>query len=210
MGKTYGTAKKARVYSIRVLDCSNRGRVSTVLDGIDYVSKAIAERGRPAVVSMSLGARYMLSINNAIRKLHSEGIIMVAAAGNDRGDACNTSPASSRHLITVGGTANGDGIYIDTNSGSCVDIFAPGSRVLAAGYRCVTCTRTFSGTSMATPKVSGVAAIHLQREPGLGPDDMKLRLTSTATPNVIDLSSLSSRYRSSTPNLLLYIESKLA
>ena len=54
-GRTYGVAKKANIYSIRVLDCDNSGAWSTVLEGMDYAAQVIEERGRLAVVSMSLG-----------------------------------------------------------------------------------------------------------------------------------------------------------
>jgi len=80
-GKTFGSAKKATIYSVRVLDCQNSGPWTTVLDGLDYVARVIGERNRPAIVSMSLGGGYTQSVNTAVQSLHSLGIIVVVAAG---------------------------------------------------------------------------------------------------------------------------------
>ena len=204
-GKRFGSAKKATIYSVRVLDCQNRGPWTTVLDGLDYVARVISERNRPAIVSMSLGGGFTQSVNSAVQSLHSRGIVVVVAAGNDQADACQRSPASSRHAVTVGGTANGDGLYFATNYGPCVDIFAPGSRILAADHTCTTCTKFLSGTSMATPLVSGIAAVHLQREPWMSPDELKGRLTSESTKGALNFNTLPSAFRLTTPNQLVYI-----
>ena len=204
-GKTYGAAKKARIYSVRVLNCNNAGPWSGVLNGIDHVSQVIAERGRPAVVSMSLSGSFQRAVTNAVQTLHSEGVVIVVAAGNGFEDACGRTPASSTYAITVGGSANGDGIYSFTNYGRCVDIFAPGSSIRGADHTCVSCSKVISGTSMSTPLVSGVAAIHLQREPRLSPTSVKNRLTSSAFLNRLDFSSIPSNFRSITTNRHLYI-----
>ena len=208
-GKTYGTAKKARIYSIRVLGCANSGYQTRVIEGLDYVYRIIPERGRPAVVSMSFGSYYSHTTDIAIKRLYDQNITMVAAAGNSRStSACNFSPASSPNVITVAGSAMDNGIYYHTSSGPCVDIFAPGSMIEAADYTCVSCSKNNSGTSMATPKVSGVAAIHLEKDPTLSPDQIKEKLTSTATPDVLNFTDLPHHYQSSTPNRLLYIGRK--
>ena len=204
-GKTYGSAKRARIYSVRVLNCNNAGPWSAVLNGIDHVSQVIAERGRPAIVSMSLGGSFTQSVNDAVQTLHSEGIVVVVAAGNLFDDACERSPASSTYVITVGGSSDGDGIYSFTNYGRCVDIFAPGANIRGADHTCESCSKVISGTSMSTPLVSGVAAIHLQREPRMTPTAMKNRLLSTAVQNTLDFSSISTNFRSLTPNRHLYV-----
>ena len=208
-GKTYGTAKKARIYSIRVLGCANSGYQSRILEGLDYVYRIIPERGRPAVVSMSFRTYYSYTIDIVIKRLYDENITMVAAAGNTRrSSACNISPARSPHVITVAGSAVDDKIYYYTSAGPCVDIFAPGSMIEAADYTCASCSKNNSGTSMAAPKVSGVAAIHLEKDPTLSPDQLKEKLILTATSDVLNFTDLPYYYRSSTPNRLLYIGRK--
>ena len=205
-GKKYGAAKKARLYSVRVLGCNGFGRYSTIVSGLDYVARMIPERGRPAVVSMSLSGPFSRTIESAVTRLHNQGIIMVVASGNDRANACGKSPGSSESVITVGGSDRYDSLYWWSNLGLCVDILAPGSGILAASYYCNSCTTTKSGTSMASPKVSGVAAIHLENNATLTPDETKTLLTSTATPGVLNFGS--SFYESTTPNKLLYIGHK--
>lgn len=207
-GKTYGTAKKARLYSVRVLNCNNAGPWSGVLNGIDHVSQVIAERGRPAIVSMSLSGPFQRAVTDAVQTLHSEGIVVVVAAGNDFGDACQRTPASSSYAITVGGSADGDGIYSFTSFGPCVNIFAPGASIRGADHTCVSCSKIISGTSMSTPMVSGVAAIHLQREPRLSPTAVMNKLTTSASTDQLDFSRIPSNFRSSTPNRHLYIPGK--
>ena len=204
-GKTYGVAKRARVYSVRVLNCQNRGPWSVVLSGLDHVSRVVAERGRPAVISLSLGGNYFQTVNNAIQELYSEGIFSASAAGNDFGSACSQSPASSSYTLTVAGSNSNDGIYFATNYGPCVDIFAPGSNVRAADYSCVACSTVLSGTSMATPLVSGVAAILLSFEPLLRPDVLMDKLTDTAIENTLSFGSIPSSFRFDTPNKLLQV-----
>lgn len=204
-GKTLGVAKNARVYSVRVLDCANRGPWSVVLQGLDHVSRVVAERGRPAVLSLSLGGDYFRTVNDVIQEMHSEGIFSASAAGNDFGDACRNSPASSSYTFTVGGSSQSDDIYFATNYGQCVDIFAPGSVITGADHRCNTCLKELSGTSMATPMVSGVAAILLSLEPLLKPDALRNKLLTSSVNDVLTFSRIPSSFRSSTANRLLQI-----
>ena len=204
-GKKYGAAKKATLYSVRVLDCQGYGPWSIILDGMDHAMEMIALRERPAIVSMSLGGGYSQSINDAVQTLYDSGVPVVVAAGNEQSDACTRSPASAPNAITVGGSANGDGLYSNTNYGSCVDIFAPGDSVMGADYSCNDCSQTASGTSLATPIVSGAIAILLQRNPLLTPDEVSSELISLSTNDSLDFSIIPSNFRASTPNRALFI-----
>ena len=94
-GETFGTAKKANIYSIRVLGCSNTAPWNVILKGVDYAKKIIPARDRPAVVSMSIGGYYTQSVNDAVQNLYKSGIPVVVSAGNDASDACIKSPASA-------------------------------------------------------------------------------------------------------------------
>ena len=204
-GKTYGSAKAVRLLSLRALDCTNSAPWSVALDALDYIARVAPQSARRAIVSMSLGGDYFQAMNDAVQHLYSLGIPVIVAASNGGLDACSQSPASSQYAITVGGTRNGDGLYVDTSFGSCVTLLSPGQNILGADYMCNNCSKYLSGTSMATPIVSGVAAMLLQREPSLTPADLKAKLVSTATVGAIDFSDMPAQYKDITPNKLVYI-----
>ena len=207
-GKTYGTAKKVTIYSVRVLSCSNSAPWSVVLDGLEFVSRAIDARMRPAVVTMSLSGSFHASVNQAVSDLHRKNVPVVTVAGNGETDCCSRSPASSRHAITVAGTRHGDGLYqigLGTNFGRCVDIFAPGEQISGASHLCPNCTKRLSGTSMAAPMVAGLVAIHLGRKPRTTSSQVFERLINDSLKGVIDFQGMPRQYHSLTPNRLAHI-----
>ena len=210
-GKITGTASQANLYSIRVLDCNKRGSVSGLLTAIDQVIDQAQKSGRPTVMSLSIVAPKSPSINHYIKAAYQSGVVTVAAAGNYKKDACNYSPASAPEAITVGGTSSQDGLYwytsTGTNYGSCVDIMAPAVSVRSASHQSDDSLVSKTGTSMAAPLVSGAVALILEENPKLSPDEVKEKLLSAATKDVIDFSSFSTTPKKTTPNLLLYVGS---
>ena len=210
-GKTYGVAKKVTLYSVRVLGCNNAGPWSVVLAGLDHVVTMAGKTNRPSILSMSFSGDHYFVVNDAVRTAINSGVHAIMAAGNGGSDACSRSPASLFEGITVGGTRQGDGLYLQgsgTNFGGCVNIFAPGERVLGAEWTCKNCTKYLSGTSMATPLVSGLAAIILAKEPLLSPAKLKARLEEQSVKEVINYKGMPSEYRASTPNRLASIQGK--
>ncbi|XP_033102922.1 aqualysin-1-like [Anneissia japonica] len=197
---TWGVAKGAKVYGVRVLGCLGSGSNSDVVEGIDWVA---SNAKHPAVASMSLGGGASLSTDRAITRLASAGVVVSVAAGNDNADACNYSPARSSDAITVGATtiagtwSSRDERSSFSNYGSCVDIFAPGSDITSTWHNSNTATNTISGTSMACPHVSGVAAVHLGN--GYSASATSSKIISDATANAV------SDVGSGSPNLLLYL-----
>ena len=88
-GKTFGAAKEATVYSMRVLDCSGLGSFVSVILGLNHVIKQqMTQRDRKLIVNMSLRGPFSQAVNDAIRAATEEGILVVVAAGNDFSDAC--------------------------------------------------------------------------------------------------------------------------
>jgi len=209
-GKNYGVAKKARVYSIRVLDCNLFGPYSAILAGLDYTIQKIRERKRKAVVSMSLSGPRSPTFDAQVRKVVQNGIPVVVAAGNARKNACGFSPSAAEAygIISVGGTKQyRDGIYFSTNYGPCISIMAPGQDVRSATYTCSNCWSFLSGTSMSTPLVSGAISLLQQQFPSHSVNQLKQQLLASSTRNAIDVSGLP--FNHNTPNRLLYIGGKL-
>ena len=208
-GKTFGVAKKANLYSIRVLDCQIYGPFSAILAAIDYVIVKIRNQRRKAVVSMSLAGLNSPALNAQVLKMINNGIPVVVAAGNAGKNACNYSPASASRsgVITAGGTRqHGDNIYFASNYGPCVTIMAPGQTIVSAIHTCSSCTTTKSGTSMSTPLVSGTIALLQQQFPTYSVSQLKARLILDSTKNAVDMSEFPSNHNTS--NRLLYVQSK--
>jgi len=88
-----------------------------------------------------------------------------STSGNNRTDACGTSPAGSEKAVTVGASTINDQCAVFSNVGPCVDIFAPGVDILSTYRGSNTATTTLSGTSMASPHIAGLLAYFLSIYP---------------------------------------------
>ena len=183
-GQTVGVAKAVTIIPIRVLSCTGRGSIFSVIAGINWMIQDHTA-GVPAVANLSLGGNRNTSLNSAVANAVADGITMVVAAGNNRRDASTISPASEPSAITVGATASNDSRASFSNFGTLLDIFAPGVSIVSAGHRSSTETIMLSGTSMAAPHVAGAVALLLEENPGLSPDDVASTLASYATPDVV-------------------------
>jgi len=156
-GATFGVAPAANVHGIKCMTNSGAGEFSWAAAGFDWV---VARGARPAVVSMSLGAKgTWLVLDAAIDAAVAAGVVVVVAAGNMIADACQYSPAGLSNAITVGSTNRIDLRSGFSNFGSCVDILAPGSDVKSASHLTDTWWAYKSGTSRACPHVAGAAAL---------------------------------------------------
>ena len=208
-GKTFGSAKNVRLHSVRVLGCNNAGPWSVVLAGLDFVVGLAEKTNRPSIISMSLSGLYFYLMDIAVTRTVSNGVHVIVAAGNGNDDACLLSPASNSLAITVGGSREGDGLYTlgpGTNFGGCIDFFSPGERILAADRSCNNCSIVFSGTSMSTPLVSGLAAIILGKEPLLTPFNLKNRLIKESIKGVLNFAGMPGEYLERTPNRLVNVQ----
>jgi len=184
-GSTYGVAKSVSLRPVRVLDCQGSGTNSGVIAGVDWATGNHAA-GTPAVANMSLGGGVSSALDTAVNNSINDGISYAVAAGNDNGaNACNGSPSRVPAALTVGSTTSTDARSSFSNIGSCLDLFAPGSSITSAWYSSTTATNTISGTSMATPHVAGVAALHLQANPSASPASVSSAIVDNATTGVV-------------------------
>ncbi len=190
---TYGVAKGVFLHGVRVLNCAGVGFTSGVIAGVDWVT---ANHRSPAVANMSLGGSASAALNTAVTNLWNSGVFLAVAAGNSNVDACSTSPAGATAVFTVAASDKTDAKASFSNWGSCVDAYAPGVNIKSTWL--LDQTMTLSGTSMATPHVTGVAALLKATYYDAPSDAVANWITSNATSGVI------SGNPSGTPNLLLY------
>lgn len=188
-GTRFGVAKQVRLVAVRVLDCQGRGTATRVYRGLEWVL-AHHRTDQPAVLNMSLGGAPSAMLDAEVRKLVRAGVVVVVAAGNGDAyghaqDACGTSPARTRTAITVSATDRSDAKPEWANTGSCVDLFAPGVAVTSDWDTGDSATRTLSGTSMASPAVAGAAALWLSTHPTATPAQVRAALVRRATAGVV-------------------------
>ena len=195
-----GGAPHATIVPVRVLDCQGAGYTSTVASGIEWASDAV-NGGGAKVINLSLGGCgddpvLRQSVLDAI----SRGVVVVAAAGNGFNGAVGCALADEPEYpgayagqpgfagtIAVGALdGSTDRRASFSNNNPYVTVAAPGVSILstvpfggtaisnASGYAFL------SGTSMATPHVSAVAALVLQRCPADTPAQVASRITSGA------------------------------
>lgn len=207
--KTYGVAKQANIFGLKVLTSDGTGTYSSLIQALAYVVEYqdTYHDGESAVISMSLGGGYSYSLNLATSDASDAGMIVVVAAGNEADDACQYSPAGAGgdgdegSVITVGSTHWTDQLSSFSNYGDCVDILAPGSYIDSTYIGSTSSSATLSGTSMATPHVAGAAAVLLEKH-SFNKLAAQSELFSLASINKI--TGLSGA-KIETPNLLLQV-----
>jgi serine protease len=187
-----GVAPEAKVQPIRVLSYDG-GWGSDVIAAINWASGGTVD-GVPAnttpadVINLSLGGAGMCSPawQTAIDAAVARGAIVVAAAGNSNQDVAGFVPANCNNVVTVASTTSTGARSSFSNFGSGIDIAAPGSAIWSTvdsgtTRRAGATYKSVSGTSMAAPHVSAVAALLRSFDPTITPVDMTTRIQASAT-----------------------------
>ena len=190
---TYGVAKAVSLHGVRVLTCAGIGLNSDVIAGVDWVT---ANHASPAVANMSLGGGKSAALDQAVTNLWNSGVFLAVAAGNDNADACNASPAGASGVFTVAASEKTDAKASYSNWGTCVEAYGPGSAIKSTYLAGL--TMTLSGTSMATPHVTGVAALYKAANGDQSSATVSNWIISNATTGAITGNP------SGTPNRLLF------
>ncbi|KAK2882751.1 Secreted subtilisin-like serine protease sub4 [Arthroderma sp. PD_2] len=194
-GSAFGVAKNANIVAVKVLGSDGSGSTSGIIAGINFCVQDAQQRGLlgRAAMNLSLGGGFSQANNDAVTRALNAGIFVAVAAGNDNRDARNYSPASAPAICTVASSTINDSKSSFSNWGPVVDIYAPGSDIIAA--RPGGGSTTMSGTSMASPHVAGMGAYLIAQ--GVRPAQVCDRLKQLATAAIRNPGS-------STTNRLLY------
>ena len=176
-----GVAPGMPLTGVKVLGCGGSGSTSGVIQGVDWVT---AHARRPAIANMSLGGGTSQALDDAVRRSAGTGIFYAVAAGNESGNACNSSPAragagTNNGVMTVAATDSTDREASFSNYGGCVDLWAPGVNILST--RNGGGTATASGTSFSSPHVGGGGVLVLSRSPTASPSAVETALKNTAS-----------------------------
>lgn len=184
-GKTYGTAKKANLISVKVLDANGQGRASDVLAGVNWAVNTAKDSSKPSIASLSLGGPSSGAMDSIVGNATAAGVHFVVASGNYNEDACASSPAKVPSAITVGASDVTDTRAKFSSYGDCVDVYAPGVDILSASNADDTATLYLNGSSMSAPIVSGLIATIISNEGDMDADSMQGRVKALSTEGVV-------------------------
>ncbi|MFC7045203.1 S8 family peptidase [Halobacteriaceae archaeon GCM10025711] len=148
-----GVAPDATLHAVKAVSADGHGDSSTIADGLRWV----ADQGYD-VASMSIGSTSESEVlRDAVTYAYEKGVLVVAAAGNEEPDEHTVHyPAAFPEAIAVGAIDEEDDLADFSLTGEALELVAPGDDIQSTvidGYA------TYSGTSMATPHVSGAAAL---------------------------------------------------
>jgi len=203
-----GIAPAAKLVMVKMID--RNGRFQSADQIISSLNWLALNRPDVKVVNMSIvtgalftgdcdsATAWTMAISAAVATLHSAGVTLFASAGNDGSLRQMAAPACMRDVVSVGavsdsayGTDQGfcrdrsaaDRVTCFSDSGTTLDLLAPGALITSTGLRSQgSPISTYIGTSQASPHAAGTAALMLQAQPTLSPDQLLLTLAATGRP----------------------------
>ena len=172
----YQICPKAKIYSVRVLDKDNKGRLSDVVEGIYWCIEQKMD-----VINMSFGTPVESEIlKKAIQAASDAGILIVGAAGNGGNAADVEYPAAFEEVIAVGAVDTSAQKTEESATGPEVELVAPGEQILTKSVFGMETVN--SGTSMAAPHVAGAAVLLMQQDEEKSAEEIRRILDVSGNP----------------------------
>ncbi len=172
-GGVVGVAPEVGIFAVKVLDKDGGGTYAMVANGIVNA----ANSGAP-IISMSLGGSASSKmLEDAVKYAQGKGALIVAAMGNESTEE-PSYPAAIPGVMAVGATTIRERLAAFSNIGKHVSVSAPGENILSTtpGKK----YDTFSGTSMATPHVAGLAGLVKSKFPQMNAEQLRARIESAS------------------------------
>ena len=198
-GEILGVAPDAKLLICKVLDRNGSGGYWSIIEGIKYATEWKGKNGEKVrIISMSLGGTENdPKLEKAILEAAARGIVIIVASGNE-GDNDQTTyeeqsyPAMYNECITVAACNEQKKLASFSNNHKQVDVIAAGVQVLSTYPHSK--YAKLSGTSMATPHVSGILALLIK----LGEKKFKRQLTESELFSLLTKCCCSLGYEAST------------
>jgi subtilisin family serine protease len=172
-----GLAYGCRIMAIK---CGSDRYAPSILRGYDGIVYA-ADNGADVINCSWGGGGYLRSQKERIDYAISKGAIVVAAAGNSGIETVST-PGAYPNVLSVANTDAGDEVAASSTYGTWVDVSAPGSAILSCVINNDAAYQKFTGTSMASPYVAGLAALVKSQRPVLTPEQIFEQIRVTCDP----------------------------
>lgn len=178
-----GIAANAELYVARILDVANEAPVDRVIEALEW-----AMQEKVHIIHMSFGTKYYSEeLEETIKKAYRQGILIIAAAGNDGNAAEDEStieyPAAFDEVISVGATDVDNSVMESSSTGDELDVVAPGNRILSTGaFGGVVVD---DGTSVSAAQVTGIAAVLWGKHPDKSNEFIRQLLVGSANTEAV-------------------------
>jgi subtilisin family serine protease len=156
-----GVAPGARMFAVKVLDSGGNGTDENLVAAADWILASKHARGGNWIMSMSLGSHEVTpAVEEAFQRLVAEGVLCIAAAGNDGGFYDMLYPAALPGVVSVGAVDSANVKADFSNVGPTLNVVAPGVSILSTlptGSQRRATTNVANGTSLPSAMVTGTA-----------------------------------------------------